>query len=40
MNTPQSRRHALNTAVPYVRNNPDKLPLFGDNGSRVATGTS
>ncbi|MWQ98081.1 phage tail protein, partial [Escherichia coli] len=25
MNKPQSLRHALNKAVPYVRNNPDKL---------------
>ncbi|MCV5179863.1 phage tail protein, partial [Escherichia coli] len=27
MNKPQSLRHALNKAVPYVRNNPDKLHL-------------
>ncbi|EFN7677311.1 hypothetical protein EGX56_16365 [Escherichia coli] len=33
-------RHALNKAVPYVRNNPDKLHLFVDNGSLVATGAS
>lgn len=38
MNKPQSLRHALNKAVPYVRNNPDKLHLFVDNGSLVATG--
>ena len=37
MNKPQSLRHALNKAVPYVRNNPDKLHLFVDNGSLVAT---
>ncbi|HFW6891320.1 TPA: phage tail protein [Escherichia coli] len=40
MNKPQSLRRALNKAVPYVRNNPDKLHLFVDNGSLVATGTS
>ena len=40
MNKPQSLRHALNQAVPYVRNNPDKLHLFVDNGSLVATGAS
>ncbi|EJU9831504.1 phage tail protein [Escherichia coli] len=40
MNKPQSLRHALNKAVPYVRNNPDKLHLFVDNGSLVATGAS
>lgn len=38
MNKPQSLRHALNKAVPYVRDNPDKLHLFVDNGSLVATG--
>jgi hypothetical protein len=40
MNKPQSLRRALNEAVPYVRNNPDKLHLFVDNGSLVATGAS
>ncbi|EBP6182922.1 phage tail protein, partial [Salmonella enterica] len=30
MNKPQSLRNALNKAVPYVRNNPDKLHLFVD----------
>lgn len=40
MNKPQSLRHALNKAVPYVRNNPDKLHLFVDNGSLVAAGAS
>ncbi|EKS7192788.1 phage tail protein [Enterobacter ludwigii] len=38
MNKPQSLRSALNKAVPYVRENPDKLHLFLDNGSLVATG--
>ena len=33
-------RSALNKAVPYVRSNPDKLHLFVDNGSLVATGAS
>lgn len=40
MNKPQSLRRALNKAVPYVRDNPDKLHLFVDNGSLVATGAS
>ncbi|EHH4558391.1 MULTISPECIES: phage tail protein [Klebsiella] len=40
MNKPQSLRSALNKAVPYVRSNPDKLHLFVDNGSLVATGAS
>lgn len=38
MNKPQSLRNALNKAVSYVRDNPDKLHLFVDNGSLVATG--
>jgi len=38
VNKPQSLRSALNKAVPYVRDNPDKLHLFVDNGSLVATG--
>ncbi len=38
MNKPQSLRRALNRAVPYVRDDPDKLHLFVDNGSLVATG--
>lgn len=37
MNKPQSLRRALNNAVPYVRDNLDKLHLFVDNGSVVAT---
>ncbi|ENK7103582.1 phage tail protein [Enterobacter kobei] len=37
MNKPQSLRNALNKAVSYVRDNPDKLHLFVDNGSLVAT---
>ncbi|HDG5161470.1 TPA: phage tail protein [Klebsiella pneumoniae] len=40
MNKPQSLRRALNSAVPYVRDNPDKLHLFVDNGSVVATGAT
>ena len=39
MNEPLSLRSALNRAVPYVHDNPDKLHLFVDNGSLVATGT-
>lgn len=37
MNKPQSLRNALNKSVPYVRENPDRLHLFVDNGSLVAT---
>lgn len=37
MNKPQSLRSALNSAVPYVAENPDRLHLFVDNGSLVAT---
>lgn len=37
MNKPQSLRKALNSAVQYVRDNPDRLHLFVDNGSLVAT---
>lgn len=37
MNKPHSLRHALNKSVPYVRENPDRLHLFVDNGSVVAT---
>lgn len=40
MNKPQSLRRALNDAVPYVRDNPDKLHLFVDDGALVATGAS
>ncbi|HCT9208849.1 TPA: phage tail protein, partial [Klebsiella pneumoniae] len=40
MNKPQSLRLALNKAVAYVRDNPDKLHLFVDNGSVVATGAA
>lgn len=38
VNKPQSLRNALNKSVAYVRDNPDKLHLFVDNGSLVATG--
>lgn len=37
MNKPQSLRAALNKSVAYVRDNPDRLHLFVDNGSLVAT---
>jgi len=37
MNKPQSLREALNKAVEYVRANPDRLHLFVDSGSSVAT---
>lgn len=37
MNKPQSLRNALNKAVPYVADNPDRLHLFVDNGAVVAT---
>lgn len=37
MNKPQSLRKALNDAVSYVRENPDRLHLFVDNVSLVAT---
>ncbi|WP_243078905.1 phage tail protein [Pantoea sp. MQR6] len=37
MNKPQSLRKALNKAVAYLRDNPDRLHLFVDNGSLVAT---
>lgn len=30
MNKPQSLRNALNKAVPYVADNPDRLHLFVD----------
>lgn len=40
MNKPQSLRAVLNESVAYVRGNPDKLHLFVDKGSLVATGTS
>ncbi|QCT18527.1 phage tail protein [Jejubacter calystegiae] len=40
MNKPQSLRRALSDAVPYVRDNPDKLHLFVDDGALVATGAS
>jgi hypothetical protein len=40
VNKPQSLRTALNKAVVYVRENPDKLHLFVDKGSLVATGAS
>ncbi|WP_130831121.1 phage tail protein [[Erwinia] mediterraneensis] len=37
MNKPQSLRKALSSAVPYVRDNPDRLHLFVDDGAMVAT---
>lgn len=37
MNKPQSLRKVLNEAVAYVRDNPERLHLFVDNGSLVAT---
>lgn len=37
MNKPQSLRKALNNAVSYVRDNPDRLHMFVDSGSLVAT---
>ncbi|ADU70718.1 phage tail protein [Pantoea sp. At-9b] len=37
MNKPQSLRSALTKAVKYVADNPDRLHLFVDNGSLVAT---
>ncbi|WP_034911965.1 phage tail protein [Erwinia sp. 9145] len=40
MNKPQSLRNALNKSVAYVRENPDRLHLFVDNGSLVATGAA
>ncbi len=40
MNKPQSLRLALNKTVAYVRDNPDKLHLFVDNGAVVATGAA
>ncbi|MGY0146190.1 phage tail protein [Edwardsiella tarda] len=40
VNKPQSLRRALNKAVSYIRDNPDKLHLFVDNGSLVTTGAS
>lgn len=38
MNKPQSLRLTLSEAVPYVRDNPDKLHLFVDKGTVVTTG--
>ncbi len=40
VNKPQSLRLALNKTVAYVRDNPDKLHLFVDNGAVVATGAA
>lgn len=37
MNKPQSLRAALNKSVAYVRENPDKLHIFVDDGSMVST---
>lgn len=37
MNKPQSLRSALNKAVPYVRDNPDKLHLFVDDGVMISS---
>lgn len=38
MNKPQSLRNALNKSVQLVRENPDKLHMFVDKGTVVATG--
>jgi hypothetical protein len=40
VNKPQSLRAALNESVAYVRDNSDKLHLFVDKGSLVATRAS
>lgn len=37
MNKPQSLRKSLNNAVTYVRDNPDRLHMFVDSGSLIAT---
>jgi len=37
MNKPQSLREALNSAVAYLKENPDRLHLFVDRGALVAT---
>ncbi|WP_210459553.1 phage tail protein [Pantoea ananatis] len=37
MNKPQSLREALNSAVAYVQQNPDRLHLFVDKGASVGT---
>ncbi|WP_370620297.1 phage tail protein [Pantoea ananatis] len=37
MNKPQSLREALNSAVAYLQENPDRLHLFVDRGALVAT---
>jgi len=37
MNKPQSLREALNSAVAYLQENPDRLHLFVDSGALVAT---
>ncbi|WP_405423563.1 phage tail protein [Pantoea stewartii] len=37
MNKPQSLREALNSAIPYVQQNPDRLHLFVDKGASVGT---
>lgn len=40
MHKPHSLRAALNRSVPYLQKNPDKLHLFVDKGSVVATAAS
>lgn len=40
MNKPASLRRALNNAVGYLRDNPDKLHIFIDSGKVITTGAS
>ncbi|OAE09995.1 phage tail protein [Pantoea sp. OXWO6B1] len=37
MNKPQSLREALNNAIPYLQQNPDRFHLFVDKGASVGT---
>lgn len=37
MNKPQSLREALNSAIPYLQQNPDRFHLFVDKGASVGT---
>jgi len=37
MNKPQSLREALNDAIPYLQQNPDRFHLFVDKGASVGT---
>jgi len=37
MNKPQSLREALNSAIPYLQQNPDRFHLFVDKGTSVGT---